>query len=137
MPQPGSRLLDTSLILDMLAGEEDLAKRLEGDAPVYVSAIGVGELEVGFQLGRHAEEERAVVEAFLLQCTVIPVDLQTAQAYATIKVTLRRQGRPIPENDVWIAATALQHQLVLTTRDADHFAPEWFSSLPTFAVEIW
>lgn len=56
----------------------------------------------------------------LFRGTQLACDAETAQHYGRIKQGLRRRGRPIPENDLWIAATALQHQLVLVTRD-DHF----------------
>ena len=52
--------------------------------------------------------------------TILVCDTETARQYGRIKVELRRKGRPIPENDMWIAAVALQHGLTLATRDA-HF----------------
>jgi len=58
-------------------------------------------------------------------------DLRTAHQYGIVKELLRRKGRPIPENDVWIAATALLHGLPLVTRDA-HFA-----HVDGLVVEVW
>ena len=69
------------------------------------------------------EREPQAVEHFQgeleVSISVITVGA-TARRYGTIKNELRRKGRPIPENDIWIAATAIEHALVLVTRD-DHF----------------
>ena len=62
---------------------------------------------------------------------MLPCDLGTAAAYGQIKDELRLKGRPIPENDVWIAAVARQHGLILASRD-DHFR-----SVDGLAVEAW
>lgn len=60
------------------------------------------------------------MERFAASANVLGCDLDTARHYGIIKQRLRRKGRPLPDNDIWIAAVARQHQLALATRDA-HF----------------
>jgi tRNA(fMet)-specific endonuclease VapC len=67
------------------------------------------------------DAETARVAAFVLSRQVLPCDTGTAYHYAVVKDELRRRGRPIPENDLWIAALARQYGLTLATRDA-HYA---------------
>lgn len=136
MPRPGEVLLDTSLIVDLLAGDHTVAEKLEGTRPA-VSAITAGELEVGLRLISRALKVRQRTQAFLARCTLLPVEPATGEAYATIKLMLRRKGQPIPENDVWIAAVALQHDLLLVTRDRTHFEPEHFRDIQRLHIELW
>jgi len=63
--------------------------------------------------------------------TVLPCDSVTAYQYGQIKNTLRKKGRPIPENDIWIAACAIQNSLVLVTRD------EHFTNVGNLKVDRW
>ena len=69
---------------------------------------------------RGARENRDRVDAFASANAILDCDTDTARQYGSIKQSLRSKGRPIPDNDIWIAATALQHDLTLVTEDA-HF----------------
>ena len=84
--------------------------------------IVVGELRAGFAVGTQGTRNEAVLRRFLLKPGVFTLyaDDQTTQQYANVYRQLRRQGTPIPTNDMWIAALVLQHSLVLLARDA-HF----------------
>jgi tRNA(fMet)-specific endonuclease VapC len=62
---------------------------------------------------------------------VLPCDSETAAVYGELKAVLRSRGTPIPENDLWIAAVARQHALMLVTRDAH------FSLIPDLPVDRW
>lgn len=66
------------------------------------------------------QENLAQIEEFALRNNVLSCDLETARQYGRVKHYLQQKGRPLPENDIWIAALALQHDLRLITRDA-HF----------------
>jgi len=68
----------------------------------------------------HPGANVTLVEEFASSCTVIGTDAGTARSYGSLKAQLKGKGRPIPENDIWIAASALQHGLVLATSDS-HF----------------
>ena len=70
---------------------------------------------------RASERNINRIEEFARANTILPVTTQTAEVYGRIKSHLRQRGRPIPENDIWIAAVALQYDLDLAARDV-HFA---------------
>jgi len=116
----GEVLLDTSVIVAHLRGDEALTARLiEADA-VYVSVVAVGELCYGALRAGQAEKAIAKVETFLEAATVLDTDRTTALTYGRIKKALADRGTPIPENDIWIAAAAARHGVPLAHRDA-HF----------------
>jgi tRNA(fMet)-specific endonuclease VapC len=88
---------------------------------VFVPSIAIGELFYGAYKSRQAEENVETIRRFTQANTILAADSQTAEVYGQIKSQLRERGRPIPENDIWIAAIALQHALELAARDI-HFA---------------
>ncbi len=84
-------------------------------------SVVVGELFYGAYRSRRFDENMTRVEEFASGSPVLACDAVTARHYAQIKNRLREAGRPIPENDIWIAAIARQHGLTLVSRDS-HFA---------------
>jgi len=68
---------------------------------------------------------------FAISNSVLTCDMDTAKKYGIIKSVLRMKGRPIPENDIWIAAITLQHNLILATRDPH------FDEIENLNVEFW
>jgi tRNA(fMet)-specific endonuclease VapC len=113
-------LLDTNIISALISGDPALATKIDGALDVYIPAIVVGELYYGASYSTHIARNLANIGKILSLYKVLPVDDETAQIYGEIKANLRRKGTPVPENDIWIAAIALQHNLVLITRDK-HF----------------
>src|ERR1022692_2558232 len=97
----------------------DVVRRSE---TIALSAIVLGELHSGFRAGNRWAENTAQLERFLSKPSVrvLNVTEETALRYAEVDVYLRKRGRPIPRNDVWIAAVALEHGLQLLTLDI-HF----------------
>ena len=87
---------------------------------VFVPSVAIGELLYGARLSARAAANVSQVEAFAAATAVLSCDGETARHYAEAKLRLRAKGRPIPENDLWIAAVALQHDLTLAVRDG-HF----------------
>lgn len=83
-------------------------------------AVVIGELQYGAHKSAHVEANLDRVRDFVGSVAVLAIDSDTAGVYGRIKAALRAKGRPIPDNDLWIAAIAIQHQLTLATRDA-HF----------------
>ncbi len=118
----GEVLVDTSVAIAILNGE-----RAAGDAAarevVHFSAVVVGELRYGATCSSRTAENLARIER-LVSGRVLPVDDGTTRVYAALRSALRRRGRPVGANDLWIAATAVQHQLRLATRVADFDAIE-------------
>ncbi|MEM9558170.1 MAG: PIN domain-containing protein [Acidobacteriota bacterium] len=71
------------------------------------------------------------MEQLIEVCPVVPHDLVTAARYGQLKADLREKGRMIPENDLWIAASALRHEMTLVTRDRH------FDAIDALAIETW
>jgi len=116
----GEILLDTSVIIDLLRGD-GATQRIVGFAGrVFVPSIAMGELYFGAERSNRRDSQLAEAESFVSGATVLACDLQTARQYGEIRNHLRLKGRPIPDNDIWIAAIAQQHELPVATRDA-HF----------------
>jgi tRNA(fMet)-specific endonuclease VapC len=80
----------------------------------------LGELFFGAAKSARPSENTEKVERFAAQRAIIPCDLEVAREYGRLKQSLRNKGRPLPENDFWLAASAKYHGLVLVTRDR-HF----------------
>lgn len=114
-------LLDTSIIIHSFKRDNVIGERLDRIAEIYVPIIVVGELYYGAYKSGSAEKHIKCIEAFLRSCKILQVDFTTATTYGNIKAALAKKGKPIPENDIWIAATAIQHQLPLYTTDK-HFS---------------
>ena len=85
---------------------------------MFIPSIVLGELYFGARKSRRVKENLARIDEFAVSNVVLGCDTETARYYGEIKNALREKGRPIPENDVWIAAIALQYDLTLTSRDA-------------------
>ena len=116
-------LLDTNRLSDALAEVDEVIERLESAEAIHVPVIALGEIRSGFAQGRRAAENEARLQWFLSQNGVntVGVDVPVSHQYAAIHRALRARGTPIPTNDLWIAAIALELGLVVYTRDA-HFA---------------
>jgi predicted nucleic acid-binding protein len=89
---------------------------------IQVNPIVLGELRAGFLHGSRLAENLAELAQFLASPRVdtVAIEDETAERYALIFDSLRRVGGPIPTNDIWIAASALQFGTVLVTTDP-HF----------------
>ena len=127
-------ILDTSAYAGFMKGDPSLKLALQQAQEIYVNPVVLGELLAGFARSQRAAENRTELTAFLASPRVAVLDISesTAERYAVILNFLRSQGTPIPANDVWIAASAMEHGLCVLTRDAhylrvpqvvvDHFA---------------
>lgn len=116
----GRHLLDTNIIVALFKDDENVRTKIAASAEVFVPAIAIGELYYGAQHSAKVEKNMKQVREFAAASTVLPVELTTAEHYGQIKNDLKTKGRPLPENDVWIAAIARQHSLTVVTRD-QHF----------------
>jgi len=115
-------LLDTNAYVRFLAGDERVLASLAGADRVYMSVFVLGELEAGFRAGKKGRENRRILESFLEKPSVAALEAtrETAEIFGIVKDSLRKAGKPIPVNDVWIAAHALETGSVLVTYDG-HF----------------
>ena len=114
--------LDTNRYTDLCRGEVSVVKTIELADEVWLPFIVLGELRAGFAVGSQGPSNEAGLRRFLLKpgVGVLQADEQTTHHYGALYRQLRKQGSPIPTNDMWIAALVLQHSLVLFARDA-HF----------------
>ncbi|MBI4876058.1 MAG: type II toxin-antitoxin system VapC family toxin [Acidobacteria bacterium] len=113
--------MDTSVVVPHLCGDYSLSARLAQVASTHMPWVVLGELRFGAQRAVRPLEALAQVRAFLRTVVLLLPDEGTAEHYGDLKAELARVGKPIPDNDLWIAATARQYDLPLATRDA-HFA---------------
>ena len=116
----GRVLLDTNIVIALFANETVILQRLAATDEVFVPSIVLGELYFGAYKSVRADENIARINEFAADNTVLSCQSATAQRYGVFKHQLRSRGNPISENDIWIAAIAMQYQLTLVTRDA-HF----------------
>ena len=114
-------LLDTSVVIDHLRGRIDIAEKAPPAEPLFLPLTALGELYKGVLKSATPEKNRAKLEMFLQTVAVLHPDTATALHYAQIAAALERKGTPIPENDIWIAAVAMECSMPLVARDA-HFA---------------
>lgn len=117
----GRILLDTTVIIALLSEDQAVISQLRTADEVFVPSIAIGELFYGAYKSRQLQENIEIIRRFAHENTILPADSETAESYGRIKNRLGQRGRPIPENDIWIAAIALQYDLELAARDA-HFA---------------
>ncbi len=116
-------LLDTNMYAAFKRGDDEVVELLRLADEIALSATILGELLAGFAGGRREAGNREELASFLdsPRVRLVAVDAATADWYARVYTLLRRKGRPVPTNDLWIAASALQHGYLLATCD-EHFA---------------
>jgi predicted nucleic acid-binding protein len=115
-------LLDTNAYVAFRLGDSRLVRIVSSASMVALNTTILGELFAGFALGSRQEQNVGTLNAFLAlsHVRVIECTRKTAETYAQIYASLRRAGKPIPSNDMWIGASAIEHQLQLITLD-NHF----------------
>jgi tRNA(fMet)-specific endonuclease VapC len=115
-------LLDTNAYTALFRGHEGVADLVRRADHVIVSTVVAGELLFGFRNGSRYETNRRELEEFLSTpyVTLLPVTLVTSDRFGRIAAALRRKGRPIPSNDIWIAAHAMESGSELLSFD-HHF----------------
>ncbi len=125
-------LVDTSAYSAFRREDHKVVDYLARAEAIFVNPIVTGELRAGFLAGKRQALNEGMLLQFLSVSEVkaIPIDDETGVRYAHIRQFLRGQGKPIPENDLWIAATAFQHGLRLLTLDSH------FTRLPQIVVDF-
>lgn len=115
-------LVDTNIIIGFFANEPKILEKVNAASldSILVPSIVIGELLYGAELSLKADENIKKILMLAASVTTVDCSVQTAQSYSKIKSQLKRAGTPIPENDIWIAALAMQRNCILVTRDS-HF----------------
>ena len=116
-------MIDTNAYTALMMGSTRIADILAGSEAILLSAVVVGELYDGFRGGSRSLENNEILRRFREKprTVCVPVTDTTAEWFAEIKQMLRKKGRPIPINDVWIAASCMEHGARLLSLDA-HFS---------------
>ncbi|HUG09401.1 MAG TPA: type II toxin-antitoxin system VapC family toxin [Opitutaceae bacterium] len=127
----GDVFLDTTVAVAHLRGVAKVSQRLSENRTRYLSAIALGELHFGIRHSARADENLSQLTHWLRAVVIVPAGPATAERYGALKQQLALAGTPIPENDLWIAAVALEHGLPLATRD------EHFERVPGLTVLDW
>lgn len=113
-------LVDTNVIIKLLNGDAEAVQIFDSLEHIHISVITAGELFYGAQKSTQFNENMKLFKDFLNEYPVIGIDEKTSEIYGEIKAGLVKAGRNIPENDLWIAATAVQHDSTVVSFDA-HF----------------
>ena len=113
-------ILDTNALSAFIDGDPGVGGVLRREPRAAIPVIVLGEFRYGIAASRHRAAYEAWLDRHLSDFEVLDVTGDTAAVYAAVRVALKRAGQPIPANDAWIAALALQHALPILSRD-EHF----------------
>jgi tRNA(fMet)-specific endonuclease VapC len=127
----GEIALDTSMAVRFLNGDSAIVSRVLALPEVILPIVAVGELLFGAENSARSLQNFSRYLEFIEACVVFPLGKETAAVYARTRLALKRKGRPIPMNDVWIAAQCLEQRWVLVTDDTD------FDYVDELVLEHW
>ncbi|PIY09002.1 MAG: VapC toxin family PIN domain ribonuclease [Flexibacter sp. CG_4_10_14_3_um_filter_32_15] len=128
----GKFLLDTNILIALFKHEKAIIEKLsEQDNICYTSFITIGELYYGAFNSFKIEENLLQLSKLRQVIPILKSSDTTSMLYGKIKTGLKQKGKPIPENDIWIAALAKEHDLILVTRD------KHFEEIEDLKVEKW
>ncbi len=127
----GPLIVDTSAYSWAARNNPTAVDRMRRAQALLLPSIALGELLAGFTNGNREAQNRALLHEFLAspRVRVVPTTAETAERYRAIVVTLRRQSTPIPTNDIWIAAVAMEAGVPVLTSDDD------FNRVPQIIVD--
>lgn len=123
-------LIDTNIIIKLLGGDEQVVLAFSTLENIHISVITVGELAYGAGKSKKKQANQQLFDEFTDNYSVEGVNGFIAKMYGQVKTDLVKQGKNIPENDLWIAATAIYRDFTLIT--CDHH----FESIPNLKCKI-
>ena len=118
-------------ILSLASKDASVEARLRETEEIFVPNTVLGELYYGARNSNRIEENLSKVDDFAADNKILSSDFDTAKLYGSIKSDLKLKGKPIPENDIWIAAIAKQYDLTLASRDSH------FEEIDNLSLEEW
>ena len=127
----GDYLLDTSVIIPLVEQNLQIADRAAQATSILIPCITLGELYYGAAKSKRERENAQRADDYASQVGVLNCDATTARIFGGPRWGLRLKGKPIPDNDIWIAALAVQHDLTLATRDGH------FQHVDGLSLEMW
>lgn len=123
------KLLDTNFIINSAMGKLKKPEWISLERNIFISEITFGEILYGIECSKQKDENRKLYARFCDKFSYLPITRNVTEEYARIKAFLRKTGNLIPENDIWIAATAKAHGLAIVTDDGH------FKNVPDLVVE--
>lgn len=111
----GKISLDTNIVIRLFKNDFAVIKMLAGFSTVYLPTPVVAELLFTARNSSRPEENLKTYNEFIDACKVLNITRETANHYSTLRLELKQKGRPIPENDLWIAAVCIEQNLPLVT----------------------
>jgi tRNA(fMet)-specific endonuclease VapC len=127
----GEIALDTSVAIRFLNGDVGVTERVLVLPEIILPMVVVGELLFGAENSTRPLQNLPRYLDFIEACTVLPLGKETASVYAQTRLALKRKGRPIPMNDLWISAQCIENNWVLVTDDTD------FNYVDGLILERW
>lgn len=113
----GKFLLDTNIVIALFKNDSLVIDKITEAKEIFITNITVGELYFGAYKSSKVESNIKQIDSFVAINIILNCDFTTAKYYGQIKNQLKMKGKPIPENDIWIAAIAMQYNLILVSRD--------------------
>ena len=126
-----SFLLDTNVVIDLFRGKREIAQEIDKADVVYLPVFALGELYFGAENSGRSSHHMVIMKKFLEFSLILNTSDQTALIYGRLKKELKSKATPIPENDIWIGALAIEHTIPLVTRDSH------FDLLPEIQIINW
>ena len=126
-------ILDTSAYSAFLKGHEKIKFAIQTSGEVFINPIVIGELLSGFVMGNNEERNREILRKFLKspRVNIVAIGEETSERYAAIINYLRKNGAPIPTNDIWIASSAMEYGLKIITTDKHYL------NIPLVITELY
>ena len=116
----GKISLDTNIVIRLFKNDPLVTKRLTTLSTIYLPTPVIAELLFTARNSSRPKENHKIYNEFIDDCNVLNITRETASHYSAIRLELKKKGRPIPENDLWIVSICIEHNLPLVTGDA-HF----------------
>ena len=116
----GKYILDTNIIIGLFANDPIIIKNAEHANQLYTTSIVIGELFYGAYNSKHKKANIQKIQELCSNIEVLLCDVNTSKIYGEIKYQIKIKGKPILENDIWIAALSIQHKIPLISKD-NHF----------------
>ena len=131
MPKTGDILLDTNAAIALLNRAPGIENVLALGIETFLPLTALGELFFGVYASSRKDANLQRLERLRAAIPILFPDADTARAYGQIRSQLKRDGRPIPQNDIWIASIAMQHGIAVLTND------EHFKAVQNLTVKSW
>jgi len=127
----GKYLLDTNVIIDLINNNRNIKLSFDNNKEIIIPSIVIGELYFGAYNSKDISKNINTIINLIIDNNIINCSVETAEIYGKVKSELRLKGRPIPENDIWIASIAIQNNLILVSKD------KHFNEIDDLKLEVW